>query len=428
MAAAGLLAAVVLNVQSTDSYLKSYLRYTELVSNMEQAALTVKDGDDLIGTYSLEELGLLAPMTETAQECFGFSGKPSPKDFAALSRKERKAASQEVLEGAVSVDPQKLDTAAILTDLQTPRQRTGSVTPESIGAVPDEAILADFLRQAVSGWTATEKGMEARTVDVSQCAAYRLSPEEEPCLYREVLKQAMDGQVIPVTLFNQNTEVKMDTVLLVHADGTATVDMAVLEQLAAQWAENDPQGWVPYRLKTHDRGILELDFLHVFYDLDKQTLLTQLQDQLSRLDTSALEAPYLCTRDGVPYSIGDSYVEVDIAAQKMMYHENGEMLICTDVVTGLPNGHWTWPGIYKVQEKDTDRQLIAWDYSVHVDYWIGYDGDYGIHDAQWRDTFGGDAYLDNGSHGCVNTPTEAMAAIFEKVEVGTTVIVHFVKE
>ena len=48
----------------------------------------------------------------------------------------------------------------------------------------------------------------------------------------------------------------------------------------------------------------------------------------------------------------------------------------------------------------------------------------GFHDARWRNQFGGDIYLTNGSHGCVNMPPEMAGKLFELISAGTPVVVH----
>ena len=53
---------------------------------------------------------------------------------------------------------------------------------------------------------------------------------------------------------------------------------------------------------------------------------------------------------------------------------------------------------------------------------IGYN--IGIHDAKWRTKFGGENYVKNGSHGCVNTPSEAMTQLYEAIEIGVPVLVY----
>ena len=65
------------------------------------------------------------------------------------------------------------------------------------------------------------------------------------------------------------------------------------------------------------------------------------------------------------------------------------------------------------------------DYLVFVKYWVSVVGDLvGLHDASWRSNFGGDYYLYAGSHGCVNTPLDAIAMIYNNITVGTLVVVY----
>ena len=54
---------------------------------------------------------------------------------------------------------------------------------------------------------------------------------------------------------------------------------------------------------------------------------------------------------------------------------------------------------------------------------ISWDG-IGIHDASWRTSFGGSIYKSKGSHGCINTPFEAVKTIYENSYTGIPVIVY----
>ena len=53
-----------------------------------------------------------------------------------------------------------------------------------------------------------------------------------------------------------------------------------------------------------------------------------------------------------------------------------------------------------------------------------FNGGIGLHDASWRSKFGGNIYVNNGSHGCVNIPPEYADDIFEIVNKGTKVLVQ----
>ena len=39
--------------------------------------------------------------------------------------------------------------------------------------------------------------------------------------------------------------------------------------------------------------------------------------------------------------------------------------------------------------------------------------------------FGGEIYKTNGSHGCINTPTDIMSELYDMVEIGTPVIMLY---
>ena len=49
----------------------------------------------------------------------------------------------------------------------------------------------------------------------------------------------------------------------------------------------------------------------------------------------------------------------------------------------------------------------------------------GIHDAAWRSAFGGNIYINSGSHGCINVPYDCATAIYQNIEVGTPVVAYY---
>lgn len=124
--------------------------------------------------------------------------------------------------------------------------------------------------------------------------------------------------------------------------------------------------------------------------------------------------------------IGDTYIEIDMSAQKMYYYENGELLLETDVVTGsVEEGYKTPEGVNFVYYKSRNTTLRGKDYESFVKYWMAVKGGIGIHDASWRTKFGGEIYLKNGSHGCINTPSDVMKELYNAVEKGTPVVMFY---
>ena len=124
--------------------------------------------------------------------------------------------------------------------------------------------------------------------------------------------------------------------------------------------------------------------------------------------------------------IGPTYIEVDMTEQKMYYYKDGILELETPVVTGnVSAGHSTPSRVCSVYLKQTKRILRGPGYASPVDFWMPVYGSVGIHDATWRNEFGGTIYKTNGSHGCVNTPYDAMKKLFEETEVGTPVIMFY---
>lgn len=145
----------------------------------------------------------------------------------------------------------------------------------------------------------------------------------------------------------------------------------------------------------------------------------------------AQELVHIPTYSVMPYvrgldDIGDTYIEIDLSNQKMYYYQNGELLIATDVVTGNMLRRFGTPeGINYVYAKQKNRTLRGQGYAAFVKYWMPIKGNIGIHDASWRDEFGGEIYETSGSHGCINTPTDTMAELYDMVEIGTPVISYY---
>lgn len=124
--------------------------------------------------------------------------------------------------------------------------------------------------------------------------------------------------------------------------------------------------------------------------------------------------------------IGDTYVEVDMTNQKMYYYEDGKLQLETEVVTGnLSRKHDTPEGINYVYAKQKNRILRGPGYASFVNYWMPVKGGIGIHDATWRDEFGGEIYKTGGSHGCINTPLEKMEELYDMVTLGTPVVMYY---
>ena len=97
--------------------------------------------------------------------------------------------------------------------------------------------------------------------------------------------------------------------------------------------------------------------------------------------------------------VGKTYIEVDLARQKLWYYKDGALQLETNVVTGNPTkGNGTPTGTDRIWSRERDRYLTGETYRSKVSYWapINWSG-VGLHDASWRSTFGGNIYKSGGS-------------------------------
>lgn len=158
--------------------------------------------------------------------------------------------------------------------------------------------------------------------------------------------------------------------------------------------------------------------------VNQQALLEDMKTCLESFTSDTRTAPYLSAEiTGMPY--GGNYVEIDLNSQHLWVYRNGQIAVSTDLVSGgVSNRCWTSGGVFSVDDKDTNCWLVGATYRQFVSYWIGFNGSIGIHDANWRSQFGGDIYVYDGSHGCINTPFYAAQQVYNNVSVGTKVIVY----
>jgi lipoprotein-anchoring transpeptidase ErfK/SrfK len=124
--------------------------------------------------------------------------------------------------------------------------------------------------------------------------------------------------------------------------------------------------------------------------------------------------------------IGSTYIEVDMTKQHMWFYQEGNLIIDTDVVTGnTSKGNGTPAMVAYVRYKERNATLNGENYSTPVSYWMPIYKNIGIHDASWRSDFGGQIYKTSGSHGCINTPFNVVKIIYDKVDIGTPVILYY---
>lgn len=123
--------------------------------------------------------------------------------------------------------------------------------------------------------------------------------------------------------------------------------------------------------------------------------------------------------------IGNSYTEIDLNNQMVYVYIDGELEVETPTVTGnVAKGHATPTGVDPVNYKQRNAVLRGPGYASPVKYWIPFNGGIGLHDTDWRTSFGGDIYKTNGSHGCINLPPSIAGQVYDLVYPGMPIVVY----
>ena len=178
-------------------------------------------------------------------------------------------------------------------------------------------------------------------------------------------------------------------------------------------------------------------------DQEIQMFITNIQAMLQNLnDKTPAASPHqtdisLIQHYGVT---SDRVIVISLREQEARMYENGKLVKALQVTTGNPDLP-SPPGIHCIQNKLQNYNDISpfpkgspWYYNpTHINFGMVY-SDYGylIHDAWWRSWFGKYSNLphydpisfNNGTHGCVNLPTDTMGWLFNWADIGTPVIVY----
>lgn len=271
-----------------------------------------------------------------------------------------------------------------------------------------------------------------------------LDLEEEGCYEAPVVRQDAAELTEPVETANKwlgarisydwnDAEVTVDAELLkewitMEKDGPVLDEKAVAAFVKEQAEANDTYGKRRSFMTT--LGVtLSLPSGHYGWLTDQEAERSALIKAISEGKTVSREPVYASTaRQKGMSDIGNSYVEVDLTHQHLYLYEGGTIIFETDFVSGNMSSTpdcVTPEGVFGITYKTTNAVLRGANYETPVNYWMPFYGNYGLHDATWRSEFGGQIYITDGSHGCVNLPLDAAATIYGHVSTGFPVICYY---
>ena len=241
------------------------------------------------------------------------------------------------------------------------------------------------------------------------------------CVFAPEGKEAKTETIAPATIASW---------LMVQRDGLSVELNA--EEMSAYCATlaagHDVSKTRTAKFKTTGGGEISVSVAASGQTVDANALYTDIFDAISAKKSGAVNATY----SEVPESeqseyvdFGGNYCEVDLTNQMVYVYNNGSCVVSTPVVTGcVAKGYRTPTGVYSIFSMDKDRYLNGPGYKTWVNFFLPFNGGVGFHDAGWRSSFGGNIYLYNGSHGCINMPYSEVKKLYNNVSLGTKVIVY----
>ncbi|NLG04825.1 MAG: L,D-transpeptidase [Clostridia bacterium] len=297
----------------------------------------------------------------------------------------------------------------------------------------DQAKVKQLILEAVA------KGeRELSLIDHDCYEAYQYTDEEKSILELwEKIDRLQNSKLVlkdgKIELTLEGTEaaswlVKEGKDFLLDENGALVLDQEKLEEfLKKEELLFNSSGASRVWQRPNDGKIITINTKGKKYEVDTKQELDEINKALSAGHTMTRKPFY--AKVGEPRSeinMGNTYIEVDMAEQKLYYYKDRELILTSDTVTGnTSRGNGTPEAVCEIYFMQKNRTLRGADYASFVHYWIAVKGRIGIHDATWRDKFGGDIYKTNGSHGCINLPKENAAKLYEMVETGIPVILHY---
>ena len=209
-------------------------------------------------------------------------------------------------------------------------------------------------------------------------------------------------------------------------DGSISVNEIPAKEYVASLAKKYDTFGQTRSFTTHAGETINVSGGDYGYWMDRVSTRQELIDQILTGQSAELTPVYYGTASKYGSDdIGTTYVEINLGDQHLWVYQDGTVVNESDFVSGgLFKGNNTPDGTYAITYKERDATLVGQGYESAVKYWMPFNGNIGMHDASWRSTFGGHIYYMNGSHGCINLPSEKAREIFDQVEKGEPVVVY----
>ena len=214
--------------------------------------------------------------------------------------------------------------------------------------------------------------------------------------------------------------------MLSAEDFTPQADREAVEEYVRELGKKYNTAYHPKELQTSYGTTVTISNGFYGWQIDREGEVDQILADLEQGETISREPVYVQRANSHgEKDYGNSYVEINLTAQHLFVYKDGALVVESDFVSGkVSNGNATPTGAYGLTYKTMNAVLRGADYETPVKYWMPFAGDVGMHDASWRNKFGGNIYKTNGSHGCINLPPSVAEKIYGAIDQGYAVLVY----
>lgn len=312
-------------------------------------------------------------------------------------------------------------------DARISEYNSASKSYEIIPAVQGTTLKKDAVEEAVSGAI-----MNLKT---------ELSLEEADCYEKPAVEADDEGLLSVLAQLNKYTGAVVTHTFgdskevldggrihqwLSVSDGQVSLDTSQVAAYVKELASKYNTAYKPKKLKTSYGETVTITAGHYGWRIsqDKETAAVAEIIRAGEQQTREPEYSQKAASHGAN-DYGNTYVEINLTAQHLFFYKDGKLLTESDFVSGNVSKGWGTPaGAFPLTYKQRDATLTGEDYKTPVSYWMPFNGGIGLHDANWRSSFGGTIYKTGGSHGCINLPPSVAKTIYENISAGMPVLCY----
>lgn len=324
-------------------------------------------------------------------------------------------------------------------DTQMAAQQAAAQQAAAQAAAAQAAAQQAAAQQAAAQKAAQQKAQNSKgtsaSIDMNAINQNTVSPAEAMVIGQKLA--SVNNMSITYQMPNNQTEVLDGLTIASWVNGSQGLTVSVNAAKVADYVQglrnkyDTPTGTQTWQSADGTTKSIQTNYgWHIDQTKETEALIANIQS----LQSVTREPVYAsrAVQTAMP-QWGKTFVEIDISSQHVYFYQDGNCVWDSKCVTGTATDpdRATPTGVFALKYKQRDRVLRGRinpqtgkpSYESPVAYWMPFNGNIGLHDANWRSSFGGNIYLKSGSHGCINLPPKNAKTLYELITPGTVIVV-----